>query len=234
MKRLSKKGFTFFEGLLVVIVLCLIVGIGYYAYKTTNGDKKKVDNQSSQPTVQNTKASSSTVALTHYEFAQEKLSLSYDKDYWKVTSSQSGDIDCPIGKLKRDSLRLNHSDFNLGFNFGQCGGKGGGICFGEANSGCIRESKEISKITVSNNKSWYILASRSTTDYGKTWDYELVIDDSADCNLDICTVAATNIADDLSSINGSYSTEPDVSSLDQYAALPEVKAAISVLKTAKY
>lgn len=216
----------------MVIALSLVIGVGYYVFNASRSDKKPL-NQVSQTPVSQSKTKSPN-KLVSYQFAQEKLKLDYDNEYWKVSDSQSGKIECQEGQVNQDSLALAHSDFNLSFRFGQCGGKGGGICFEDPDSGCTRESRNLGEVTVAGNKTWYILASRATIDSGKTWRYELWLNDEPICKTDLCHVPATNIQDDMSSIFGSYTDKSNITSLDQFSDLPEVKAAVTLLKTAKY
>ena len=91
------------------------------------------------------------------------------------------------------------------------------------------------EVKVAQNKTWYVLAGRTTRDAGKTWEYDLWLNDEPTCTDDFCLVPATNIEyDDLSSVFGEYTNKSNASSIDQYVQLPEVKAAIELLKTAKY
>ncbi len=52
MKKLNKKGFSPLEGLIVVVVIGLVVGIGFYA-------KNRIDNKSSKAESKNSSAESS-------------------------------------------------------------------------------------------------------------------------------------------------------------------------------
>lgn len=232
MKR-DQKGFGVIEGLLVVIALTLIVGVGFYV---ANANKKETNNtiETSQSAQSDTKKEKAP-KLTEYELKQEKLKLGYNEEYWKVAHAQSGSIDCqPDVQVKRDALALNHNDFDLSFHFGQCPGKGGGICFDEPDSGCVRETQNLGKVKVTPNKTWYILVGRTTIDSGSTWEYDLWLHDKPSCESGICPIPATNISDDISSITGSYKDQSSISSLNEFAQLPEVKAAVDVLKTVKY
>lgn len=231
--KLNQKGFSFVEGLLVLIALTLVVGVGFYVFNANKDDKKDSVTSSQKTETKETKPA--TAKLTAYELPQEKLKMDYDNSYWKVSDSSSGNIDCQAGSLKQDTLSLSHGEFTLSFRFGQCPGKGGGICFNEPNSGCIRESKNMGEVNIAQGKKWYVLAGRTTTDSGKNWEYDLWLNDEPNCTDDLCLVPATNIEyDDLSSVYGEYTNKSNASSLDQYVQLPEIKAAVELLKTVKY
>jgi type II secretory pathway pseudopilin PulG len=71
MKKLSQKGFTLVEGLLIMVVFALIVGVGYYIHNSQQ-DKKK-DTSTSQATKQVTKATPKETTATETQQAVVKI-----------------------------------------------------------------------------------------------------------------------------------------------------------------
>lgn len=92
MKKLSQKGFTLVEGLLIIIALALVVGVGYYVYNT----QKKNDNPKSAVTAtKQTKTAKSDSSQTKYLEIKElgiKVPLSAELSDMKYSIPQTGEI----------------------------------------------------------------------------------------------------------------------------------------------
>jgi type II secretory pathway pseudopilin PulG len=171
--------------------------------------------------------------LTAFTFKYEKLSLQYDATSWKLTSNYA-DISESCGES--ESLVLKNGENALLASFGTCG-KGGGICFYEANSGCTAESLELAKLQLAPDVTKYVVAYRTSVDAGATWNYAVGVSDEPKC-LELCTFTAKNVANKISQMSldtPGYKRVSDAAfGLAEYAALPEVKSGIAVLKSIKY
>lgn len=214
-----QKGFSFIVPLLVIVTVGIIGFAGWYVWH----DQRRV-------------TSSSVSATKQVYLPYSGMKFSYTTKDWKVVSdSYTGS---PCGRMEYAGLTYQpNTAFYLNFNFGACG-KGGGICFDEPGSGCIAESQQLAKVTLSSSKTAYVLASRTTIDNGNTWDYSLWLTDSDDCAARICGFTTTGFASDEGTIYGTFTSESGLSkrpqSLAEFAKLPEVAAAVVVLKTVHY
>lgn len=70
MKKIGQKGFTFVEGLLIVIALSVVVGLGYYVNSTNKDEKKpeKMTQANDQKQIEATKTPEETQYLTIKEW----------------------------------------------------------------------------------------------------------------------------------------------------------------------
>lgn len=71
MKKADSKGFTLLEGLLIVVLLSLVVGVGIYVYGSNIPDKKTV--------VQNTQSASPTNKVQYSEFKELSVKVPTDQ-----------------------------------------------------------------------------------------------------------------------------------------------------------
>lgn len=225
----KNSGFSTLETILVLVIIGLVGFIGWYVWSANNKSDSLVETST-----QNTTKNTSKAELEKYTFPQEKLAIGYNGNYWNIDSKTSGNTTCQNGSIKQDTLSLKHQDFTLSYQFGDCPGKGGGICFEDPGGECVRETKKVATVNAGDSKNLYVLASRTTTDSGKAWNYELLLDDNPTCTSAVCTLIAKNIDDDTASIVGRYENKSDIISIDKFIALPEVSSAISVLKTSTY
>lgn len=213
------KGFSFIVPLLVIVLAGIIGFAGWYVWHSE----------------QRTTASSASATRQVY-LPYSGMKFSYDTKDWKVVSDSY--VGSPCGRMEYAGLTYQpNTSFYLNFNFGACG-KGGGICFDVPNSGCIAESQQLAKVILSSSKTAYVLASRTTIDNGNTWDYALWLTDSANCGDEICSFTTTGFNSNLGTIVGTFTSASGLSkrprSLTEFAQLPEVTAATSLLKSVHY
>jgi type II secretory pathway pseudopilin PulG len=218
----SQKGFTVVEGLLIVILIGLIGGTGWYVWHSNNAANKSLTNanNSSSATIQSAKNDSSNVLLKN-----SKLSFTYDPKAWDLKKNTStADQYCG----KQDSAKLaskQNTAFSLLFNLGSCG-KGGGSC--SDIPGCKVESEQLAKVSLDSDKT-----------ENKDWSYQIVFSDNPSCSDVICGFTVLNLDSGDGLISGVYDAtkggQPSsLKSLADFSKLTEVQSAAKVLQTLRY
>jgi len=162
-----------------------------------------------------------------------RLSFVPAKGQWVNVDNESHILD---GCGKQDSLTLSKTNttFMLRATLGECG-KGGTPC--TADIPCTTQEERLATVKLSNNETGYIIVKRSNTNNGRGWTYGVWLSSTPVCtDSTLCSFWAPGITNP-GVVFGMYD---DVSktkanpSLADYVKLPEVKAAITLLETAKY
>ena len=218
----------------VIAVIVVIIGLtGWYVWRTSDNANRTLNETSRSSNRQAAaKPKQSPPATTSYTFPLEKMVIAYSSS-WSVTAKSQAPNQCG----QNDQLTLKDNNLALNFAFGSVCGKGSAPCFQEPGSGCTAESKNLATVQLEDAHQAYILVYRTTNDNGQSWSYTIGLTTASDCTADFCSYTAVNLGHGGgSTISAAYSPPPgqQVTSLDQFANLPEVQAAITVLKTAHY
>jgi len=220
-----------FSHILIIFVILLVAVIGFAGWRLLS--HKDAEGAAATSVAEKTTTEQPARSLTQTTLPNEKLSLSYDASYWKKSEQASGTNSCG----KTDSLTLTHGDFNLNLSFGACG-KGGDACFADPASDCREETTGAGEVKLSGDQgNKFIVVHAISTDAGTTWSYDLSLTDTGDC-AGLCSFTARNVEQKTATftlINSQY--RPDKTgtmSQEKFLTLPEVKAAVAVMKTARY
>jgi hypothetical protein len=91
MQKIGQKGFTLVEGLLVVIALCLVGGVGYYVY---NSSQNKNSDKSSTSASETTQSKTTPSEKKYLEISELgiKVPLSNELADMKYSIPQEGEI----------------------------------------------------------------------------------------------------------------------------------------------
>lgn len=89
MKKLSQKGFTLVEGLLVVIALGIVIAIGFYIYSASKASPETVTNKAPESSVKaaDNKSSSDYLVVKEFGFKLDKTAL--PSTYYKIVESEA-------------------------------------------------------------------------------------------------------------------------------------------------
>lgn len=102
MKKLNNHGFTAFEGILIVIIIALIGGVGFYVYKSNQDKKSDNPTSSSQKSTQTSATKDSYKDWKTYTSSTEKMSFKYPSS-WKVDNSSPADSESDSTTITTDS-----------------------------------------------------------------------------------------------------------------------------------
>lgn len=221
---------------LMIGAVVVIVGLtGWYVWQATataNQTLNEGSKTSSGETIAKTKKP--LAATTTYTFPVEKMTVAYGRK-WTVADSSHTPNSCG----PNDRLTLKDNNLYLNFAFGSICGKGSAPCFQEPGSGCRTESKSLASVQLTGTDRAYVLVYRTTNDNGHTWAYAVGLTSGSACTTDFCSYTPLNLGSSAggSTISAAYNQaapNQTATDLDEFANLPEVQDAITVLKTARY
>jgi len=238
MKKLNQGGFSAIETVLIIVMLGIIGGTGWYVWHSKQAANTALTNASNaQTAVPQGKPQTLPSKDNMLLLASSQLKVTYPAASWNVAENNST-TDQVCGKEDQAALSFKqNNNFNIRFLLGHCD-KDGGSCFGQPSEMCVAESKQLAAVDLGRSQTAYVLAHRTSTDNGKTWIYDLGLVDKATCTEGMCTISIPALTTKIGTITAAFEGEGDIpgnpNSVDEFVKLAPVQAAVAVLKTVHY
>jgi hypothetical protein len=132
-KKLNSKGFSHLEVLLIIVVLALVGGAGYYVLKQNNKHQNSTSNQPSTTQTQTNSNTQTATQLKEYKNDEYGFSFQYPSD-WNLSVDLKD-----IGRGMNEGDVVVTSPYGTKVHFGPNGGGKGGDCWDdEANARTTR------------------------------------------------------------------------------------------------
>jgi hypothetical protein len=132
-KKLNSKGFSHLEVLLIIVVLALVGGAGYYVLKQNNKHQNSTSNQPSTTQTQTNSNTQTATQLKEYKNDEYGFSFQYPSD-WNLSVDLKD-----IGRGMNEGDVVVTSPYGTKVHFGPNGGGKGGDCWDdEANAHTTR------------------------------------------------------------------------------------------------
>ncbi|HSX44934.1 MAG TPA: hypothetical protein VLF39_02365 [Candidatus Saccharimonadales bacterium] len=236
MKKLNNKGFSAIEVILILVIISIVCGVGWYVWNAKKNTDTTYNATAKATTV--TKPTAKTNAYSYsgwetYKSTSEGFSFRYPKS-WNLVP-----VDITNNPQISEQIVLNATnDFHLDMDIVKTQGLGGAPTCSAANN--------ISSVKGLNSKLYVnIYTEVGTTNNNKLTHYAIGLSKWADCNQPLkigpyypaskTTSQAVRFIGEFSKTNcGPVACEPTSMTLDEFKSKDQVKTAELILQSLSY